>query len=614
MSERRCLYVDTETRSSTDIRKGSYRYSEDPDFEIQLTAWSWGDGPAQVTEGVPEEVEEYLLWSPDPVIAHNSGFDRVVLSEHLRRRGRLSEGEYLDPSRWVEDTLFRARVYGYPGSLKFLARALGAEDKDEAGTRLIKKFAVPPFADPADHPEDWEAYREYCRQDVDTLMDIDRRLPRMPEFECRVAAATERMNDRGIAVDVFAVRTLLDQYETVCERNMARMRVLSGLENPNSQQQQCRWLSGRLGREVTSVAKGPVEELLAGPVPDDVREFLRLKQYNGLATAKKLQAILDRVCRDGRVRGETQYMGATNTGRFSSRGIQLQNLSHDDQTVGHWYEQLVDVLLGGELSAEELRAMIRPLFVGPFVDADYGQIEARLMAWAAGEEEVLEHFREGRDLYTETARSMGPQFTRKEGKVAQLGLSYAAGPNGLRAFGGEAMVPDGEDPDQYLWGVVRAWRDSHPNTVRLWQTLMDDFVSGTGWFDAPEHGVRRLRLPSGRHLWFRDVRKGWDPEYDRPEYTALVPGGRPGQRRKITKNTLSNNLIQAAARDIMCEALVRADAAPLRPVMLIHDEMLVEGEGDLADAVRRCMETLPSWAEGLPLTADPVRMERWVKA
>lgn len=920
------LFLDTETRSSTDIRMGAYRYSEDPTFEVQLTAWSWDGAPAQVTEGVPSEVVEFLLHGDGPILAHNSGFDRVALSEHLRRQGLLGDHEYLDPARWVEDTMFRARVYGFPGSLKNLAKALGAEEKDEAGTRLIRKFAVPPFCAPWKAPDDWAAYMLYCRQDVATLVDIDRRLPAMPEMERRVAYATERMNDRGIAVDVEAVAVLHSQYVQTCERNLERMREITGLENPNSQKQQCDWLSERLGEPVKSVAKAVVADMLRRPdLGEDVAEFLRLKQYNGLATAKKFRAILDRVCSDGRLRGETQYMGAANTGRFSSRGTQLQNLSHDDQTVVGWEAMLSDVLLGRELSAEELRSMIRPLFTGPFVDDDYGQIEARLLAWCAGEETVLEHFREGRDLYTETAKEMGPQFRRAEGKVAvlaclspdtrvltrrgwvpivlvspgdevwdgvewvttdgavyrgerrvmacgplactpdhrvwttlleqpvradtaaklraplasprpggpavrtvgdhrtrpavakrlgepvrplpvprvrivrlggktqprkrgkhavqlvqrvqrrtsvagatvygaaaavrepkssrvqglrcarnpvrvsvspsrrrvgnvgtgprpgqaarphrqrpwlrtrkyPLGLrspehseqavlgttrglgvprvrvavlqvgsrevparrpvkagyhrpgrasrrrqahelagysaptpvydllncgprsrfvadgalvhncGYAGGANALKNFGGEAMVPEGEDVDAYLWGMVNAWRDSHPKTVRLWQQLMDDFVSGTGWFEAPEPGVRALRLPSGRRLYYRDVRRGWDDVYDRPEYTCTEPGGRhPGQRRKVTKNTLSNNLIQATARDLMALALVRAEERGLRPVVLVHDEMIVEGGEAEAEAVRECMETLPDWAEGLPLVAAPELMARWVK-
>lgn len=177
------------------------------------------------------------------------------------------------------------------------------------------------------------------------------------------------------------------------------------------------------------------------------------------------------------------------------------------------------------------------------------------------------------------------------------------------------MVPEGADVDTYLWGMVRAWRESHPHTVALWDRLMDDFVSGTGWFEAPEPGVRALVLPSGRRLYYRDVRQGWDETYDRPQYTCLEPGGRhPGQRRKVTKNTLSNNLVQATARDIMATALVRADEAFLQPVMLIHDEMLVQGTKRVAGDVQYYMEKLPSWAEGLPLTAEPVLMRRWVKA
>lgn len=602
------LYIDTETRSGTDVRMGVYRYVEDPDFKVQVTAWAVDDGPVQVAEGVPAEVE-HLLHDPSvKKITHNAQFDRVVLGAHLGTG-------YPEPGAWAQDTLARARCFGYPGKLKDLAKALGAEDKDEAGTRLIKKFAVPPFADPAEHPEDWHAYMEYCRQDVATLRDIDHRLPRLPEPEVQVYVATERMNDRGIAVDEEATRLLKEQYEATCESNLERMRELTGLENPNSQQQLTRWLSERLGSPVRSIAKEAVAALLEGDLQAEVREVLLLKQYNGLSTAKKFTAILDRVCQDGRLHGETQYMGAANTGRFSSRGTQLQNLSHDDQSVDRWEAMMVDVRLGSVLSADELRSMIRPLFrpvQSPvFVDDDYSQIEARLLAFLSGEETVLEHFRNGRDLYTETAKEMGPSFTRKEGKVATLGLGYAGGANALKNFGGEAMVPEGEDVDTYLWGMVRAWRESHPHTVQLWDTLMEDFIRGGGWFESPGPGVRALRLPSGRRLYYRDVRKGWDARYDRPEYTCLDPKV-PGKRRKVTKNTLSNNLVQATARDLMAGALVRADAGGLRPVVLVHDEMICETED--ADRVQVAMETLPSWAEGLPLPAVPETMRRWVKA
>lgn len=928
------LYIDTETCSTTDIRMGAYRYVEDLYFAVQITAWAVDDGPVQVAEGVPPEVERMLKDPSVTKIAHNAQFDRVALSRHLYDNQPCDDDldwiewaawGYLDPSEWAQDTLARARCFGYPGKLKDLAKALGAEDKDEAGTRLIKKFACPPFADPAEHPEDWHAYKEYCRQDVATLRDIDHRLSRLPEPEVQVYVATERMNDRGIGVDAEAARLLETQYAETCEVNLERMREITGLENPNSQQQLTGWLSERLGYPVKSIAKQEVAALLEGDLQTDVREVLLLKQYNGLSTAKKFTAILDRVCEDGRLHGETQYMGAANTGRFSSRGTQLQNLSHDDQSVDRWEAMMLDVQMGEVLSADELRSMIRPLFrpvKSPvFIDDDYSQIEARLLAFLAGEETVLDHFRNGRDLYTETAREMGPSFSRKEGKVAvlaclpgsaevltdsgkkpllqvgtqdrvwdgvewvrhdglvsrgrkgvlsyggvtathdhrvwstlmeqplplesvaklraplaasgaggtpirfvgdhrtrpavarrvggavrplpvsrvrvpdvggsdqprpgdlhsvlrlrqqdrraqvaaqtvlgtvvevrepsrpavpelrgarnsvqvrqplrrsrvhhvgarprqvaadrprgqrpwlrtrkpavghptrkqpeqavlrasvRLGVQaggvalpedegrgaptrwhvsagyhrpgragrrgqakelawdrgqadvydllncgprsrfvadgalvhncgYAGGANALKNFGGEAMVPEGEDVEAYLWGVVRAWRESHPKTVQLWDTLMDDFVSGTGWFEAPGPGVRALRLPSGRRLYYRDVRKGWDSRYDRPEYTCLDPKA-PGKRRKVTKNTLSNNLVQATARDLMAGALVRADAWDLRPVVLVHDEMICETED--ADRVQVAMETLPSWAEGLPLPAEPEVMRRWVK-
>lgn len=207
----------------------------------------------------------------------------------------------------------------------------------------------------------------------------------------------------------------------------------------------------------------------------------------------------------------------------------------------------------------------------------------------------------------------GPRHRFTADGVLVHNCGYSGGANALKNFGGERMVPPGEDVDTYLWGVVRAWRDAHPEIVALWDRLMNDFVAGEGWFSAPERGVRELHLPSGRSLYYRNVRAGWDEQYDRPRYTAADPKVF-GHQRVITRNILTNNLIQATARDLMASALVKAEQRGLRPVVLVHDEMLCEAPENRAHEVQYAMTAPPSWADGLPLDADPVIMARWVKA
>lgn len=615
------LYIDLETKSSVDLRKSNvYRYAQDPDFEILMAAYATEDDvmidAVHVAVGREEIYNIPGLWDDDvTIVAHNAAFERVCLSAF---RG-MPDGKYLDPRRF-RDTQALAGEAGYPQKLESLARALGAEEKDSAGTRLINLFSKPKrgggWNTPADKPEEWRQFIEYCRQDVATLIDIEERLPDWPtDTEWRMWVLDQEINDRGIGADANMARAAIAASDENQEEQRSEMIALTGVDNPGSVVQLSDWFESR-GVEVPNLQKATVDSLLAGDLEPDVRRVLELRQDLALVASKKYIAALDRINTDGRIRGSFHFFGA-HTGRWAGRGVQLQNLpSATMDSVVETDAAIVDLLMGNGASSHTLKALVRALFVGPFAVVDFSAIEARVIAWLAGEDWALEAFRNGRDIYVETAGRMfnvsGEEALarRKQGKVATLALGYNGGVNSLRAMG--AVGSDIE-----LQKLVNLWREANPNITQLWWELDSKFRTGgeVGDFLRVEKDGhdRLLYLPSGRPICYRRVGQRWVEKWGKRvrEMSYAYPK-RDGARIPTYGGKLSENVTQAVARDILVEAMLNLDRHNRPVVGHVHDEVLVEGDFDL-EGIVKLMTRVPSWAEGLPLDAEGFTTARYRK-
>lgn len=597
----RKLYIDIETYSGLDLRATNvYRYSADPEFQILMAAWSTDGAHVQIALGEDEIARIPGLFDPDVLhIAHNAAFERVCLS----RLAGLDEGEYLPPEGWL-DTMAIAAELGYPRSLGKLATALGAEEKDEAGTRLINLFCKPNRKGqrtlPEDKPTEWLDFVAYCEQDVYTLIDIEQRLGAWPtESERQVWCADQRVNDRGIQVDTEMVRAAI---EAADDNRMVHELELTTLTNyavmnPASNVQLLRWAQDS-GLPVSDLKADTIKGLLARTdLTPTQRRVLELRKELALVASKKYIAARDGVGSDGRLRGSFQFFGA-HTGRWAGRGVQLQNLPRAG------FEHEVDALLaieglkaGAGADSETLKALVRSMFVGPFTVVDYSAIEARVVAWLAGEQWALDAFGAGRDIYVETAERMGG-LTRSQGKVAVLALGYQGGINSLRVMGADGN-------DQQLEFLVQQWRKANRNIVRLWKRM--DAAFRTGGEVGPHLTVERdgsdrlLRLPSGRAICYRDVKTG--------DRSSFVTG--QGFRQDTYGGRLVENATQAVARDLLAAALVRMEGRGFRVVGHVHDEILVEG-GTL-ESVTAAMTENPAWAVGLPVDGAGYSCQRYRK-
>lgn len=595
------LHIDIETYSPQDLRKVSvYRYTEDPEFQILMAAWALDDNPVQVAIGRNAINSIPYLWDPTTLkVAHNAAFERICFSAFAKRR----PGDYLDPSRW-HDTMAVAAEKGYPQKLSALAEALGGEKKDEAGTALINWFCKPDRNGnrrlPEDHPEKWAQFVEYCRQDVVTSRDAHRRLGDFPtETERQVYLADQAINDRGMAVDVEMARAATAAAQENRESAAQEVIEITGVENPGSGLQMHAWFAAQ-GNELPDLTAETITAELARATPGtDLHRVLELRQELALVAAKKYPAALAAVSPDGRLRGGFRFFGA-HTGRWAGRGVQPHNLPREQfDTEAETDAAILDLKMGLGASAFDLKAMVRALFPGPLTVVDYAAIEARVIAWLAGEEWALQAFRDQRDIYVETANRMSSatqKFQRKDGKVAVLALGYNGGVNSLRAMGA-----NGKDED--LQKLVYQWRDANPAIVEMWAQLGRAFVNGGPVGDhilvERDGTTRGLRLPSGRSVVYHGIKTVWeDTKYGRKRAVSFVDP-RTGYPVRTYGGRLAENVTQAVARDVLAEALVRLVGAGYPVVAHVHDEILVEGRR-LA-AVSRLMTEPPAWAGGLPI-------------
>ena len=633
------LSIDLETYSSADIGKSVvYRYCEAPDCEILLFAYSADGAPVQSVdlargETLPEEIRAAL---EDPAVtkwAFNASFERICLSRWLG----LPSGTYLDPSQWRCSMVWSAYL-GLPLSLVGVGAVLKLEkQKLEAGRELIRYFCQPCAPTkanggrtrncPEDAPEKWALFKSYNLRDVETELAIQQKLARfpVPDFVWDEYHLDQKINDRGIRLDLSLVENAIRMDTLSREELTGRMQHLTILENPNSVKQLKTWLTER-GLEVESLGKKEVSALLRD-APPELAEVLLLRRQLAKSSVRKYQAMQNCVCADGRVHGMFMFYGANRTRRFSGRLVQLQNLPQNHMSD---LEQARALVRKGDYDAlqtlydsvpDVLSELIRTAFVpyrgGKFIVADFSAIEARVIAWLAGEQWRLDVFENGGDIYCASASQMfhvpvvkhGVNgYLRQKGKIAELALGYGGSVGALKAMGALEMgLSEAE-----LKPLVDAWRGSNPNIVRLWwdvdeavkEAISDKATSEThGIRFEYESGFLFITLPSGRRLAYVKPRIEENRFGGESVTYEGVGGTKKWERLESYGPKFVENIVQAVSRDILCYAMKTLRCCGI--VAHVHDELIIEADPAVSlNAVCEQMSRTPPWAKGLILRAD----------
>ncbi|EEU03765.1 hypothetical protein GCWU000322_00065 [Eubacterium saphenum ATCC 49989] len=651
------LYIDIETFSSVDIRTaGLYKYAESGDFEVLLLAYAIDDGDVELidlTDGGEITQQKLvgvrrLLESQNYIkCAHNAHFEMECLKRALHI--------IIRPSRW-ECTMVKGMYRGYPASLEKMGEALDMpEDKAKlrTGKALINYFCKPckPTKTnggrtrnlPKHASEKWELFREYCKRDVEVAREIDKMLPDVPQ-----GVHTEWMRDylvnwRGIAVDEALVEAAIAIDGEVKSAHLDTIKRITGVDNPRSRAQVLDWLNDTLDEEITSLNAASVKALLESDLTDDARAVLTAWQGLGKTSTKKYETLRAAAQKDNRVRGLLQFYGASRTGRWAGRLVQPHNLPRGDvynlnqagELVKAGHKKDIELLHGSVPNT--LSGLIRTCFVPregcKFVICDYSAIEARVLAWLAGEHWVLEEFKGDGKIYEATAARMynidkstiikghSNYAYRQKGKIATLALGYQGAVGALRQMG----ASEDEFTDDELRGLVRAWRVANPCIAELWRytemmaksTVSDEFYSGTNpmipiSFKSTLNAVNGINLaiglPSGRELYYHNPVIVDGAIY----YTDYTHAGKTKEQTYGGK--LVENIVQAIARDVLADAINRITKTLVvgginaHIVLHVHDEVVVEAEAGCAEKVQELLEgvfsTPPSWAEGLPLKGE----------
>lgn len=635
------LGIDIETYSSNDLTTcGVYRYVEAPDFAILLFAYSIDGGAVRCVdlasgESLPDDVR-YALTDPSVVkTAFNASFERICIGKWLGIDGRL------DPGQW-RCTMVRAARMGLPLSLAQCGEVLRLEDRKMAeGRALIRYFSVPGKNGrhlPSDDPERWAVFKRYNIRDVEVEQAILKRVRRLEAapFDDALYVADQEINDRGVLID----RTLVDNAERFDEEYKARLlaeaRELTGMENPNSPAQIKQFISDTTNGHITveSLNKKSLDDLETRLVywPKALR-VLALRRELGKTSNKKYSAMRACVCDDGRIHGLLQFYGAARTGRWAGRLVQVQNLPQNHLES---LDEARYLVRQGDLDEFEmnygnvtqvLSELIRTAFVAApghtFHVCDFSAIEARVIAWLAGEEWVLDVFRNGRDVYCETASKMfgvpvekhgRNSHLRQRGKVAVLALGYGGGVSALDAMGGSRLGLS----EMEMADIVRKWRDSNPNIVRLWRVVEKAAIAAIktgnrveihrGIVVARQWGMLTVTLPSGRTMCYpracvsEEKGDGWRGDHDSIEYEGVSQTTKKWGKVRTYGGKLTENLVQAIARDILGMVILRAKAAGLPVVFHIHDEIIVEAPLNRTLAEVEALFSQPiDWCRELPL-------------
>lgn len=649
----RHISIDLETFSSEPISKtGAYKYVQSDDFEILLFAYSVDYGPVEIVDLASGELIPDWLYaaikSPEYIKhAYNAAFEWYCLSKFY--------GGLLPLEQW-RDTMLHGMYCGFPAGLDVVGKALGLPDdkkKLSIGKALIRYFCVPCAPTkanggrrrnlPKHDPAKWDLFKTYCKGDVVTEMEVERRLSNYPvpdslEIQWRTDL---RINERGVAVDLKLVEGALRIGEISHDRLMDEAVSITNLENPNSVSQLQGWLESKTQMSFSDLRKDTVEQLISqDKVHGEVRRMLEIRQELGKTSTKKYDAIMSAVCKDGRVRGLLQFYGANRTGRWAGRLVQVQNLprTYIEQlnfarsVIRHGAIDLLRVNFGSVANA--LSQLIRTAFIASdgnkLVDADFSSIEARVISWLAGENWRLEVFRTHGKIYEASASQMfgvpldrikkgNPEYAlRAKGKIAELALGYQGGAGALITMGALNMGI----PEDDLQDIVTRWRTSNKRIVDLWYKVENAAASviQTGSpvgvnnlifareFDlANGLDFLTITLPSRRKLFYVQPQLG-ENRWGKP--SIIYKGINQTTKQWTTLETyggkLVENIVQAIARDCLALAIARLEACGFDIVFHVHDEVVIDcpaNKADLDEVVR--LMTLPiPWADGLPLNAD----------
>ena len=617
----RTLNIDIETYSDIDIKKaGLYKYVQSPNFEVMLFAYSIDGAPVEIIdlkqgEELPDFIIDALFDSAVEKRAYNAPFEWYCLSRHF--------GQYLPINQWV-CTMFHGLYCGYPAGLSAIGNAIGLpQDKRKMGVgmSLIRKFCVPrkptktdPRARilPHHEPEKWQLFKEYCKQDVVTEMSIKALLEpfEIPKQELDLWALDQNINLWGARVDMDLVDGALYCSEVITSELMEEAKKISGLDNPKSVQQLSKWLEEETGEEVDNLRKDTVSSMIDGMEESNARRMLEIRQELSKTSVKKYAAMKEAACADGRVRGLLQFYGANRTGRWAGRLVQVQNLPRNYMDTLELARELVKAkdiemlrLVYGNVP-DTLSQLIRTAFIPSentkYYVSDFSAIEARVIAWLAGEQWRLDVFKTHGKIYEASASAMfgipiekikkgNPEYAlRQKGKIAELALGYQGSTGALKAMGALDMgLTEEELPD-----IVARWRASNKRIVDLWYQVdnatLDCVMTGMPqsaakcWITMESSNglyFMTIALPSGRKLYYpKPTIK--ENQFGKPaiHYQGMEQGKKKWTEIGTYGGKLTENIVQAIARDCLAMALKRVSDAGFNVVMHVHDEIIAEHE------------------------------------
>ncbi|KZL94339.1 DNA polymerase [Clostridium magnum] len=649
------LSIDVETYCDLDIKNvGAYRYCEHPSFEIILFAYAFNDEPVQIVdlaqgEGLPEEVINALH---DPQIiksAFNANFERNALKNDIFFPGNMP------PEQW-QCTMVKALVMGLPSSLDMVGKAMRFEEdkqKMKEGKALIQYFCKPCKPTkanggrtrnlPEHAPEKWELFKEYCKQDVAVERDIRNKLSKyqITEKEQRLWELDQHINDRGVGTDIALIEKAIQCDAEYAKKLETEAIKITGLNNPNSPTQLKKWIGERVGHEVTSLTKDSIPGLIEEAKDENVKRILELRQLMAKTSVKKYLAMENARCEDGRVRGLLQFYGANRTGRWAGRLVQVQNLPQnhlpdlDDARNCIREGRFDDVEFLYDSIPDTLSQLIRTAFIpregNRFLVADFSAIEARVIAWYAGEDWRLEVFKTHGKIYEASASQMfhipiesikkGSDL-RQKGKIAELALGYGGSVGAITSMDKSKSIPEEELPE-----LVKHWRDANPHITKFWwdcdkaakkairekTTVCMQF--GLKFIYDP--GVLFIQLPSGRKLSYLRPKIEAHQTFsgDKITYEGMEQTSKQWTRIDTYGPKLVENIVQATARDCLGEAMFNVTKAGYDIVMHVHDEIIMDVPKEFGniEEVNGIFGEPIDWAPGLPLKADGYECNYYMK-
>ena len=645
------ITIDIETRSDKDISKcGVYAYTDTPYFDILLFAYSIDGQPVQVVdtangEEIPENVLAALADENVVKRAFNCNFERVCLSKYLRENypqyfqsysiDEDTVGDFLNPESW-HCSMIHARTLGLPSSLAEVGKVLGIEQqKMTDGKALVKFFCVPydtidgvpQFHSPTDYPDKWEIFKAYNKRDVEAELEIDRKLSRfpVPDFIWQEFYLDQEINDRGILVDMQLADKAINLDAKAKEELTAEVQKLTGVENPNSVYQLLDWLETQ-GYKSDSLGKTQVQELIK-TAKEPVKSVLQMRLQLSKSSVKKYTAMKNTACSDNRARGMFSFYGASRTGRWAGRNVQLQNLPQNHLPDLSEARELVkygsfeDIQMLYDDVPDTLSQLIRTAFIPrqgmKFIVADFSAIEARVIAWLAGEEWRMKAFANGEDIYCASASKMfgvpvvkhGENgHLRQKGKISELACGFGGSVGAMKAMGADSLGLS----DTELKQIVTDWREASPHITEFWwavdravkKAVKEKTATKThGLLFSYEAGFLFIRLPSGRRLAYAKPYIGKN-KFGGESVTYMgINAQKKWDRLESYGPKFVENCVQGIARDLLMYSMQTLSQYFI--VGHIHDEMIIECPKDTKlDEICQQMARTPDWAKGLLLRAD----------